>query len=194
MDIMIDIESWATVPQAVVRAIGIVAFSRWSGAILNQHLIDATASVDNQIEHGRVIDPTTVGWWQNQHALSGILDTYKNRITVSTTDQLQNAVLHLLHQYTWDENLRKFHHDARLWSRGGFDMQVLRTLGEMPWFYWQERDVRTLDELQVKEQSNHPHDPMSDCLAQIKQVHNVFAAAGRVASSEKEPHHAPTSS
>jgi exodeoxyribonuclease VIII len=169
-DYMIDIETFATSERAAIRAIAVVEFCRLGDGGGRHLVLDTRPSMDGQIMSGREIDPNTVVWWGKTEPLVIKHDA----IGVESCDFLDTALLRLV------QFIRPSEEECRIWSRGAFDLSILRHawrdefVAHPPWRYWQERDVRTLDEFAPKEASAIPHHPLYDCFAQISQVQHAF--------------------
>jgi hypothetical protein len=169
-DYMIDIETFATSDRAAIRAIAIVEFSRHGDGVIRHLVLDTRPAMDDQILSGREIDAKTVAWWAGNSRLVIKHDAPD----VESCDFLDSALLRLA------QFIRPFNKESRIWSRGAFDLTILRHAWrhefdiDAPWQYWQERDVRTLDEFASKEKSAIPHHPLYDCIAQISQVQRAF--------------------
>jgi exodeoxyribonuclease VIII len=186
--LMIDLETWATGADAVVRAVCAIIFNPETGQIGGQRVIDARPSIDNQVENGRKIDSATVTWWKKQGGLDRLLLPHcETAIECDRQGDIVAAIDNLIRYSLWDNQNNRMQADARVWSRGSFDMMILRSLAShlqqddpdpsdpVLWRYWQERDVRTLDCLTPTVKSTRPHDPVADCEAQIQQVVNAYA-------------------
>ncbi|MFA7329822.1 MAG: 3'-5' exonuclease [Candidatus Delongbacteria bacterium] len=187
---MIDIETWDTAPSAVIRAIAIVGFDLKDG----HYAIDATCTsiadcrrtVDQQIQAGRTVSAETVAWWATRAPLGPMLNSSRDvaNVEVFEPHSLTGVVENLL------EDLHDLHTDPTtcIWSRGHFDIAILEDLLQtngrpVPWRHNQVRDVRTLDEITPPIESQMPHHPLADCLAQIGQV----CAALRLARADAQP-------
>jgi len=193
---MIDIETWDTAPSAVIRAIAIVGFDLKDGT----YTLDATRSsvtdcrrtVDEQIQAGRTVSTETVAWWASQEkSLGNMLDSSREvaHIEVFKPYRLAEVETHLrdeLHGLVTDPG-------ACIWSRGHFDIAILEHLllaagCPVPWSPKQVRDVRTLDEITPPIESQMPHHPLADCLAEIQQVCAALGTAHRGVSSRASLH------
>lgn len=180
IDLMSDVETWGTGPDAVVRAVAMVAFKPWTGEILATHAWDWRRLIDEQLELGCTVDAGTVGWWRNQEgpSLKGLLHGIGAPFMVRSPAVLEDA-MDAIHGFILE------HRPDRFWARGDLDYPILANLftkmgGSAPWGYWQLRDVRTLDDLVPKVKPEHPHHPLSDCLAQVEQVRAALALVQRV--------------
>lgn len=174
-DLMIDLETWARGPDAGIRAVGLAEFNPQTGYTERLALIDARTSMDDQIEAGRLVSASTMEWWRGKPALSSLINAHAE-ITqqVHTAFGIIKQVISFVLPMA-DAATGKLH--GNVWARGSFDIAILRHLfdtfsveNQVPWAYWQERDVRTLDFLVDKVAAENPHDPLSDIAAQIQQV------------------------
>lgn len=179
IDLMTDIETWGTGPDAVVRAVAMVAFKPWTGEVVATMAWDWRRLVDEQIELGCTVDADTVRWWKNRcgGSLGDMLQGCGSPFPVAKPNSLDDALSQI-------ESVIIDHDISCFWSRGAFDYPILSNLfGEMVigecWKFWQLRDVRTLDDLAPKVKPDHPHHPLSDCLAQVEQVRAALALVPR---------------
>lgn len=198
MHVMIDIETWDTAPTAIVRAIALLAFAS-NGEVVGKRLIDARETVDEQLEHGRTVDAGTVAWWRKQGPLRAHIDRHldKDLVCARSVEQILEEIDAFVRGAPMGDN-------DKTWSRGRYDMSIIRDLyqteecdrdpidnaviiSEPPWPYWAEADVRTLDVLTDKVWPDHPHDPISDAEAQIRQVVNALRLR-TAATTQKHRH------
>lgn len=188
---MIDIETWDTAPTAVIRAIAIVGFNL-NGTLNEMTLFDCRRTVDEQIQVGRTTSADTVGWWAEQSfGLGDLLVDTRHHATdtgIYKTEIVEPRCLADVVKSVVD-GLDCPDPDIRVWSRGHFDIAILENLLQaqgypIPWRYSEVRDVRTLDEITPPDMAQWEHHPLSDCLAQIRQVCRALcmAKAGAVAS------------
>lgn len=184
-DIMIDIETWATTEDAAIRAAALIAFDPNGEGDQGYLLIDARNSIDDQIDRGRSIDPSTVAWWRTQTPLWDAM-TGHERIEVMTlaglVTEIENFTRPLLAANT-----------SCIWTRGHFNVRILQNAflsldpdANRLWAYYQEADVRTLDQFTARVPSEHPNNPLADCMAQIRQVRNAFTLKA-VSQETKKP-------
>jgi hypothetical protein len=66
MDIMLDIETLSTRPDAVVLTIGAVKFSPWASDVNTDDGLYVRVNVDEQLELGRHVQQDTIDWWGRQ--------------------------------------------------------------------------------------------------------------------------------
>ena len=170
--VMFDLETWDVEPSAVIRACAVIHFDS-TGKVHKQYLIDCRPSIDDQLECGRTIRPSTVKWWRKQkHPLSSMLDKYPAH-AIKKANQVEQMLDTLREALSVLQAPSK----AAFWSRGSFDAQIIEHLFQqfdvaVPWSFRKLRDVRTLDEVipvPLRDESLM-HDPLADCANQIKQV------------------------
>lgn len=166
IDISIDLETLGKGPDAVILAIGIadshgVAFS-------------ATPSVAEQVALGRTIEDDTLHWWfQQSDAARGAL--------VRKPESL-DTVRQVVRDYF--RRAAEEYEEFRVWGNSpSFDCEILgHFLGDKPWPYWQERDVRTAREiLDDRTQPRVAHSALSDAEAQLADVKRYRALVAPVA-------------
>ncbi|MBS7334240.1 MAG: 3'-5' exoribonuclease [Weeksellaceae bacterium] len=168
-NIMLDIETLSTDFDAVIISIGAVRFDLSTGIKGDTFYrkIDKQSCVDV----GLKINPDTVDWWmiQDEKARQEFLSK-SDRISIS------DALIEL------SEFILK---DDFVWSNGAsFDLVILRSAYkacqiDLPWEFYNEKDVRTLAGLVPEVKENEPfvgvkHHPVSDCIHQIKYCTKVY--------------------
>ena len=164
---MIDMETMAVSPNAVVLSLGAVHFNPYSGGYGDK--IYFKIDLDDQDKLGREIDPKTLEWWSRQDpAIMEEAFSEDGRIPlVDAMDQFQ--------KFSWGC-------DA-FWSHGAtFDLVIIenifRQLGKpLPWNYWQLRDTRTLFDLGFDPDmpQGSKHDALQDAIRQAVGVQNIYA-------------------
>jgi hypothetical protein len=168
MDMMIDIETLALTPKAVVLSVGAVAFEK------NGEIVDRFYRVLNTKDQinimKREVDPSTQLWWKYQdiNAYQEAFNPVRQHITKVLLD---------LFKFISEYN------PVRVWANSpSFDLIILESLYRdsgypNPWIYKQPRDVRTIvdianlsiKELEIKS-IGIPHTPVFDCEVQIEYV------------------------
>jgi hypothetical protein len=63
LDVMTDIETWGTGPDAVVRSVALVVFKPWTGEVLASQVWDWRGLTDCQLELGRTVDASKANQW-----------------------------------------------------------------------------------------------------------------------------------
>lgn len=140
-DIMLDLETLALTPNAVVVAIGAVFFDPYSdelGATYDVRCSD----LREQVAAGRYIDPDTVSWWMRQ-------ENNAKAMTFAAQDKACSTYYAL---NGFERFLGPLKDQVRIWGNGAaFDNVVLRSLycrafdyEEAPWSYRNDRCFRTL--------------------------------------------------
>ena len=162
-DIMLDLETFGTNPNAVIVQIGACYFDRVTGEIGEKFLknIDAVESV----KLGFKMDPETICWWlsQSPEAIKSIIDITKFKWHPSIAIEAFNDFVKP---------------DSNIWSHATFDMVILmehyRIIGIKPKFdYRNSRDLRTIVALagidvDSYEKIGIAHNALDDCLFQVK--------------------------
>ena len=167
---MIDIETLSTEFDAVIISVAAVRFDLSTG---ERESNDFYCRIDKQscVDVGLKIDPETVDWWMNQE------------------DNARNEFLRNNDRYSLQESLKKLSvfipKNAKVWSNGStFDLVIIRNAYkvckmDLPWEFFNERDVRTLSDLIPSIKANEPfigtkHNPLWDCFHQIKYCSKVY--------------------
>lgn len=140
MDFSIDLESLSTEPDAALLSIGIVAFDRHTGAVIDRFY--AAIRWADAMCSGHVSDDT-VAWWGCQS------DTARAQFfspdALPTVDALAAANLWLMRYGPAKSRL--------MWGNGStFDCVVLEQAFKRfhfttPWMFWSTRDMRTVVDL-----------------------------------------------
>ena len=163
---MVDLETMAVSPQAVVLSLGAVHFDPHGNDILDE--IYFKINLDDQDKLGREIDPNTIDWWSKQDpAIMEEAFSEQGRIP------LQYAI-DQFHKFAWGCNA--------FWSHGAtFDLVILENIYKSlnkipPWNYWQLRDTRTLFDLGFDPELSKEmkHDPLQDAIRQAQGVQTVL--------------------
>lgn len=166
---MLDLETLATSPRAVVLSLGGVKFDPYTNddpfdpIYIKFEIEKQTDILKRDVEEG------TLDWWAKQNA--AVRDEAFNeegRIDLETG---------LTQVRKW---LSK---SGRLWGHGyGFDYTILGTLYQdtgnpIPWAYWQIMDSRTMFNLMPKDprdKNANLHNPLADSDNQAKAVQKAF--------------------
>ena len=170
-DIMIDIETLATMPNSVILTIAGIRFNYHKDykSILDPYELDYFyCRVDTECQSNRYIDDNTVAWWASQ-------DSSIREEAFDPTDRLSLSDAMTAFNY-WASG------GDRYWANGAaFDFPILETankdLGfDSPWRYWQAMDARTIYKL-VPDHYNpkqSKHHALYDCLNQIQKLNDCF--------------------
>ena len=180
MDIMVDLETLGTKPDALIIAIGAVAFDNRMVRGTFYRTIDWQSAAD----FGGKVDMSTIRWWfgQSDEARKAILKDGSPIVLVLSefTDWLG--------QYD----------NVTIWGNGAtFDNVILGTaynrLGiEKPWKYNADRCYRTVKELYPEVPRVKPsvaHNALADALAQAEHLINIQEVSnGKIIQSEAGVH------
>jgi hypothetical protein len=168
-DIVLDIETLSTRPDAVVLTIGAIKFSPFADDIDATNGFYTRIDVDEQIGMGRHISEDTIQWWGKLPA-----EVREDAMGEHNRDSVEKALAGLNKFLVGSENI---------WVQGPvFDIATLENLYRQmlmppPWHFWNIRDSRTLfgvhgDPRQKNHQ--HAHNAMIDCVIQGKAIQQVY--------------------
>jgi exodeoxyribonuclease VIII len=173
MDVMLDLETFATTPDAAIVQIGACTFDpRTQDGTRDRFCCNVNLA--SSVLLGLRVDPATLDWWSKRDYNHLILGT------VSLGQALFDFTT-WFHKHTTA--------DTFVWSHGAsFDVPVLALsyakIGEpAPWHYRQVRDTRTFfavaeDFGWMKPKSGEPaHQALQDA---VQQAHDVQSAASVV--------------
>lgn len=187
MDIMIDLETMALTPDAVIRSIGAVEFDLDKDEV-NGSTFYCNVNQLSCVRYGLVVNPQTEQWWASQS------EEARKAFEMPTPVDLQIA-LYWLHEWITQQSAAG---PVRIWSHGaGFDLPILRYAAyrvgyPSPWSYKNERDTRTLFHLahmalpEFTESTIFPfkygvhHNALDDAICQARQVQMSWAVMKRV--------------
>lgn len=175
-DVMIDLETLSTEPNACVLSIGACFFDIKTGDIgaeFHKH-IDVGGRNDNV--H---ISADTVLWWLKQPEAARAAITQAKSVTL-----LAQALTDL---FIFISKTKQ----PTVWSNGAsFDLVILRTHYKRwgisaPWQYWQERDTRTLVDIAkritgtdasntVRVAGDIKHDALADAIHQAQYISTAY--------------------
>lgn len=136
-DVMIDIETMATSPDAAVLSIGAVAFNPETGEMGPEfhEKIDFKEAMGS----GRA-DVDTMKWWIQQDAEAGMAVTSGTK----TNQEVMVAFVEYIQSLG----------NPNVWGNGAtFDITILESafiragIEKCPWMFWQIRDCRTVEAL-----------------------------------------------
>ena len=174
MDIMVDLETLSTAPDAAIVAIGAVTFN--DGGIPPKDFVRQTFSVAVDLRsaqrHGGRFDAATILWWfkQSDAARMALL-----KDAVGLTEALSAFTI-------WTKRQSE---TPRIWGNGAsFDNVVLRQTYERafmgaPWAFRDDRCYRTLKALRPDipfEPHGTHHNALDDAFAQATHAERILAA------------------
>ena len=164
---MVDLETMAVTPRAVVLTLGAVHFNPYGNGYGDKLYL--RFDLDDQDKLNREIDPNTLDWWAKQ-------DPKVMEEAFSPDDRVPlKDAMDQFHKFAWGC-------DA-FWAHGSlFDIAILEDLYRqiekpVPWQYWQIRDTRTIFDLgwnpDMPQASKH--DALQDAIRQSIGVQNIYA-------------------
>ena len=169
-DIMIDLETLATTPDAQVLSIGAVKFDPF-GKELVEPAMDSfyvRVDIDSCDKLGLVASDSTIEWWSQQDPAAQE-EAFNPEGRVDVTD-----AFHQLYKFCWGAK--------RVWANGSsFDIVICENIYRKiekaaPWQYWQVRDCRTAYDLGIN--PNRPpvlkHHALEDAWNQAVGIQNVY--------------------
>lgn len=169
MDLMLDIETLSTRPNAVILSVGAVKFDPFSERIDVNDGLDIRIDVDEQTAMGRHVQEETLVWWGSQpKEVQEAAFGEDGRATVENFCRQLNKIMVGADQ---------------IWCQGpAFDMVIIedlyRSVGKpTPWQFWQVRDSRTLFGVFGDPRSKNragAHNALMDCVYQAIGVQQVY--------------------
>lgn len=173
-NLMVDIETLGNKPGCIITQIACVPFN-WKDK--NERLEDVfkvKLRIDGQLLKGLKVQADTLQWWSGQDP-KVFKEMISNEGAVSFTDGLYQLRTYI--QTLYPSQLLVWGNSNR------FDLGILAfaydlIFQEIPWYFRNERDVRTLVGLIPEIKANHvykgtAHVPEIDCLNQIDQCVEV---------------------
>jgi 3' exoribonuclease, RNase T-like len=179
-DIMIDLETLNTTPDAAILTIGAVKFDPF-GRELSEPEMDSfyvKVDLDSCDRIGLTTNDDTIAWWANQskEAQAAAFDPEGRIDIVDAFAQL--------YKFCWGAK--------RVWSNGScFDIviceHVFRKINRAcPWKFWEVRDVRTAFDLGIdpKRPPVTAHHALEDAWNQAVGIQNVYNTLRTSTTSE----------
>jgi len=172
IDIMLDLETLATTPNAVILSFAATRFNAFSLDEENDYTLhlNLKLDVDEQIALDRDVDQNTIAWWAQQPEL-----IRSNAFDDKDRTNLADFIL----------KLNKFVVNAdRIWAQGPvFDIVILENLYRQigipcPWPYYVIRDSRTLIKAlgnDIIHERKNAHDALEDCKYQAGYIKKITA-------------------
>jgi len=169
-DIMIDLETLATTPDAAILTIGAVKFDPFGDDVKNPKCekFYVRVDLDSCDRIGLVTNDATIEWWSQQ-------DKAAQEEAFSPDDRIDIVdAMNQLYKFCWGAK--------RIWSHGAaFDVpiceHVFNKIGKaIPWSFWSVRCTRTLYDIGIN--PNRPpvlkHHALEDAWNQAVGVQNVM--------------------
>jgi len=164
--LMVDLETLAVSPNAVVLSLGAVHFDPYGTG--HSDSIYFKIDIDDQDALGREVDPGTLEWWGRQ-------DPAIMEEAFSPDDRIPLVeAMDRFHKFVWNS--------SAFWSHGAtFDLVILENIYRqlnkpLPWNYWQLKDTRTLFDLGQDPEmpQGSKHDALQDAIRQSVGVQNIY--------------------
>ena len=164
---MIDLETMAVSPDAVVLTLGAVHFNPYGNGYSDKLYL--RFDLDDQDKLGREIDPNTLEWWAKQDP-KVMEEAFSPDDRVPLVDAMDQ-----FHKFAWG--------CTAFWAHGSlFDIAILENIYRQlvrtpPWQYWQIRDTRTIFDLGYDPDMPQAskHDALQDAIRQSVGVQNVYS-------------------
>ncbi len=177
-DVMIDLETLATSPDATVLTIGAVKFDPF-GDDVNEPTCQkfyVRVDIDSCDRLGLAVSDDTVAWWANQ-SKEAQDEAFNPDNRVDIVD-----AMHQLYKFCWGAK--------RVWSHGAsFDVVICEHIfgkiqKAVPWKFWEVRCTRTLFDIGINPERPPvlKHHALEDAWNQAVGVQNVYKKL-RTASS-----------
>ena len=168
-NVMIDIETLGTHPGSGILAIAAVRFNVITAEYDADNVFSASIGYENNSHMDIVQD--TVAWWESQEA-----ELYERMFRPSDPMRLDDAL------GAFSSFIKP---NDRVWGNSArFDLGIIegayrRHEMQIPWRYYNERDVRTLVALddsvkRLMDFKGDKHDPVDDCIHQIRYCSEIF--------------------
>ena len=164
--LMVDMETMAVTPNAVVLSLGAVHFNPYGSGYSDK--IYFRINIDDQDTLNREVDPSTLDWWSKQDPAI-MEEAFSPDDRISLVDAMDQ-----FHKFAWGCD--------KFWSHGAtFDLVILENIYRqlnkpLPWNYWQLRDTRTLFDLGFDPDmpTGSKHDALQDAIRQAVGVQNMY--------------------
>lgn len=152
---MIDVETLGVSRDAVVLSAGIAVFTK---DLVEEHTY-LEFDVLEQLKEGRTVDRSTQEWWLRTDP-----EEYKRLLS---SGERQLTALSSIIRDMWE-----YYECESIWARGSMDLPIVGSIMEVPWAFYQVRDVRTLDE--IKPMKTNGHNALKDALNQVAFVQEIL--------------------
>jgi DNA polymerase III epsilon subunit-like protein len=169
-DIMIDLETLATSPNAAVLTIGAVKFDPFGDEVNepNCEKFYVRVDLDSCDRIGLVTNDDTIAWWANQ-SKEAQDEAFNPDNRVDIVD-----AMHQLYKFCWGAK--------RVWSHGAsFDVVICEHIFNkiqkaVPWKFWEVRCTRTLFDIGINPERPPvlKHHALEDAWNQAVGVQNIF--------------------
>jgi len=169
-DIMLDLETLSTRPDAVILTLGAVRFDPYTDTFGDT--LYFRVDVNEQLLNDRHVQQETLDWWSKQAE-----DVREEAMCEDNRICLQDVY----------SQLNKFVTGAgNIWAQGPhFDIVILENLYRQkgwptPWQFWQIRDSRTLFSVHgdPREKNQLLHNALADSVSQASAVQQIYSRLG----------------
>jgi len=167
-DLMLDIETLGTTPDAVILTIGAQSFDPLTSSFGD---VNFYKRINTETQENRKIDDPTVEWWAKQSS-EAQEEAFGDEDRVELSDALDE-----LGKLIWKSK--------RIWANGiSFDMSILehayKSLNILPpWQYYNVLDARTIYKLNPdNERLGNSHHALEDCILQIDLLQRTLKKLG----------------
>ena len=179
-EIMLDLETMGTGPNAAIVAIGAAAFCPHERRVLGKTFY-APVSLESSVDAGGVMDAGTVQWWLQQgEAARALFEKYAPNMTID------NALYEFS---TWAANVSGTDpKKVNIWGNGAdFDNVILASAYSraditQPWGTFNNRCYRTIKSLypEIKmERNGTHHNARDDAISQAEHLCRILGAMGK---------------
>jgi hypothetical protein len=171
--LMVDIETLNTNVNSVILSIAAIPFTFEEGIIKDVEPFYQNIDIQSCLDLGLEVNGDTLSWWLNQ------TDKAKSKLDNPKPTSIQTALGKFNFYIFTNFNVE----DLRIWGNSArFDLGILnnvynKTSTTPPWFFRNERDVRTISALnpevkkrlkkEYEESGEVLHDALTDCRLQI---------------------------
>lgn len=175
MHLMIDLETLATSPDAVIMSADLVFFDLEDKIIYESY---ASFCIESQLKSGRRIDGSTLLWWQKQSedARRVFIECETGHKEIAPWIEAELFAAQKVKGFQWK--------DLQVWGNGAlFDVGILEDVfrkkdSEIPWKFWNVFCFRTFDKM-TKARKKLPrsgvhHNALDDARYQTECVLNVL--------------------
>lgn len=169
--LMIDLETFGNKPGAVITEIAAVPFNWNNKNVKAEDSFYMKINLQSALKAGLKIQADTLVWWAQQD-----LTVYKKMMDQKDAKAIGEVL------YEFRGYLQSLYPSTlKVWGNSNrFDLGLLQAAydtqsQDIPWYFRNERDVRTLVDLYPEIKQNHTwigtlHNPIDDCLNQIDYV------------------------
>ena len=167
-NVMLDLETMGNGPNAAIVAIGAVAFNIQDTEISADNFY-TRVRLESSVEHGGVIDSSTVLWWMEQ--------SEEARSEIAKKDGLH--IIDALEEFSHWIRTAAAGDESHVWGNGAsFDNVILRSAYqrrriEPPWLWWNDRCYRTVKALHRDvpfERLGTHHKAIDDAISQAQHL------------------------